>query len=30
MLFGGSLVGKFEESLDRITAQYLEEQIGSL
>jgi hypothetical protein len=24
------VVGKFEESLDRITAQYLEEQIGSL
>ena len=24
------VVGKFEESLDRITAQYFEEQIGSL
>ena len=24
------VVGKFEESLDRITAQYLEEQIGPL
>jgi len=24
------VAGKFEESLDRITAQYLEEQIGSL